>query len=66
MPKGVVRVFWHSDDGLKCRLRSTDQGWQVELIGLNAAVIKSERVRSSTDAERIALDWKRQSELAKA
>ena len=61
MPKVPVRIFWHSDDGLKCRLRSTDQGWQVELIDRSGAVIKSERVRSGEDAERIAQEWKRQS-----
>jgi hypothetical protein len=65
MPKVAVRIFWHSDDGLKCQLRSTDQGWQVELMRANAAVIKTERVRSSADAERIARDWRRQSESAK-
>ena len=59
MPKVAVRIFWHSADGLKCRLRSTDQGWQVELINRSAAVIKSERVRSGKDAERIAMEWKR-------
>ena len=62
MPKGVVRIFWQGDDGLKCRLRSTDQGWQVELIDQGAAVIKSERVRSGEDAERIAMEWRRRSE----
>lgn len=60
MPKVAVRVFWQSDDGDQCRLRSTDLGWQVELISRNAAVIKSERVKSSRHAERIARDWKRQ------
>jgi len=64
MPKTAVRIFWHHD-GLNCRLCSTDHGWQVELIQGNAAVIKTERVRSSSDAERIALNWKRQSEASK-
>ena len=62
MPEVAVRIFWRSDDGHTCRLRSTDQGWQVELINRSAAVIKSERVRSGKDAEHIALKWKRQSE----
>jgi hypothetical protein len=47
-------VFWRGDDGSECRLRSTELGWEVELLDRGQATVQRERVRSALKARQLA------------
>jgi hypothetical protein len=55
-------VFWRGDDGSECRLRSTELGWEVELLDRGQATVQRERVRSALKARQLAKTWKRHGE----